>query len=426
MLETLKPLRALVSPFTALAKSGTGAATPRNAPHFLVTSLVFVLAAACSTAPGDDNTGSGGAASANGGALGGNGGTASNLSGAGGGGSGTPATGAGAGNGSAGFAGAGGLAQGGAGGIAGSLAAEGGSRSGSAGSGNAAGNGDAGATTGGRAAGGAGSGGGASGGGGGGGSGGTSAFSGKELFILFGQSNMSGMSPMPQDPWPIDENVTFMVQYDCPSLDQTKDQWLPAEPPLHGCQWATGGIGLGLADHFGAALAEAWPEAQIGLIPNAIPAVTIEIFTKGGPSPGGGLKALPDGYTSAYTLMVDRVKEAQKLGRVRAILLHQGESDFNQGFSEEWIEKLAGVVADLRADLDLTEEVPFIAGEISPASSYSGHNVYVNQVPAAIPNSAVVSAEGTDIHDVAHFDAESARLMGERYAQAFLELVGAP
>jgi hypothetical protein len=96
------------------------------------------------------------------------------------------------------------------------------------------------------------------------GTGGTSTFQGKELFILFGQSNMSGMSPMPEEPWPINERVTFMVQYDCPRLGQTKDEWLPAQPPLHGCQWATGGVGLGLADYFGAAMAEAWPNAEIG------------------------------------------------------------------------------------------------------------------------------------------------------------------
>lgn len=251
------------------------------------------------------------------------------------------------------------------------------------------------------------------------------AFDGKELFILFGQSNMSGMSPMPEEPWPVDENITFMVQYDCPRLDQTKDEWLPAEPPLHGCQWATSGIGLGLADYFGVALAEAWPDAEIGLIPNAIPAVTIDVFMKGGPSPGGGMKALPDGYTSAYTLMVDRVKAAQAVGRVRGILLHQGESDYNQGFGEEWLGKLATVVADLRADLGLGEEVPFLAGQIPPGN-YDGHNVYVDQVPDAIPNSAVISSEGTRIHDVAHFDAESARIMGQRYAEKLLELVAAP
>ena len=250
---------------------------------------------------------------------------------------------------------------------------------------------------------------------------GGAAFEGKELFILFGQSNMSGMSPMPDQPWPINDRVTFMVQYDCPSLGQTKDEWLPAEPPLHGCQWATGGIGLGLADHFGAGLAEAWPEAEIGLIPNAIPAVTIDVFSKGGPSPGGGQKALPDGYTSAYTLMVDRTREAQKLGRVRAILLHQGESDFNQGLAEQWLDTLTNVVSDLRTDLDLGEQVPFIAGEIAPTSNWSGHNEYIRQIPDAIPNSFVVSSEGTDIHDIAHFDAQSARLMGQRYVDTFLE-----
>jgi hypothetical protein len=251
------------------------------------------------------------------------------------------------------------------------------------------------------------------------------AFDGKELFILFGQSNMSGMSPMP-DSWTINENITFMVQYDCPSLGQTKDEWLPAEPPLHGCQWATGGIGLGLADYFGVAMAEAWADSQIGLIPNAIPAVTIDIFMKGGPSPGGGAKALPDGYTSAYTLMVDRAKEAQKIGRIRGILLHQGESDYNQGFGEEWLGKLTTVVADLRADLGLDEdEVPFLAGQIPPGN-YDGHNVYVDQVPGAIPNSAVISSEGTRIHDVAHFDQESAQIMGQRYAETFLEFVPRP
>jgi hypothetical protein len=391
---------------------------------YLATTLLLFLEVACGTSPGPDSpggeAGSGGASPVTGGAAGTHAGATSVMAGKSGGG-GTPSV-AGAGTGGA-LAGSGGERPGGAGGMAGSPGSGAGGDSASGGM--SAGEGSGG-TTAGSAAGGAGNGGASPGGSDAGGTGGTGTFDGKELFILFGQSNMSGMSPMPQEPWPINERVTFMVQYDCPSLDQTKDQWLPAEPPLHGCQWATGGIGLGLADHFGAALAEAWPDAEIGLIPNAIPAVTIDIFTKGGPSPGGGSKALPDGYTSAYTLMVDRAKEAQKLGRVRAILLHQGESDFNQGLGDEWLGKLATVVADLRADLDLGEDVPFIAGEISPASSWSGHNVNVNQVPDMIPNSAVVSAEGTDIHDVAHFDAESARLMGERYVQAFLALIPPP
>jgi hypothetical protein len=233
---------------------------------------------------------------------------------------------------------------------------------------------------------------------------------------------MSGFTPILDEPWVVDDHITFMVQYDCSRLEQTKDEWLPAQPPLHGCQWATNGLGLGLGDYFGKAMAAAWPGVDVGLIPNAIPAVTIDIFMKGGPSPGGGSKALPPGYSSAYTLMVDRAKEAQKIGRIRGILMNQGESDFNQGFGEEWPDKVATVVADLRADLGLDETVPFIAGEVPPTGNYSGHNTHVRLLPEKIPNCAVVTGEGTDVHDGIHYDQASVRLMGERYAAALLSL----
>ena len=243
-------------------------------------------------------------------------------------------------------------------------------------------------------------------------------FEGKELFILIGQSNMSGMSPMPSEPWPINERVTFMVQFDCDRLGQTAGEWLPAEPPLHGCQWATGGIGLGLADFFGAKLAQEWPDADIGLIPNAIPGQLISIYLK----EGGTQAPVPPGYANAYEMTVDRSRKAQEQGRIRAILMHQGESDDNQMMSDQWLGRVATVIADLRADLNLGEEVPFLAGQIGP-SQWEKHNAYVDQIPDYVPNSAVISAEGTAIHDIAHFDEASAKIMGERYVEKFLEMV---
>ncbi|HEY6728171.1 MAG TPA: sialate O-acetylesterase [Polyangiaceae bacterium] len=251
------------------------------------------------------------------------------------------------------------------------------------------------------------------------GSGGT--FDGKELFILIGQSNMSGMSPMPSEPWPINERVTFMVQFDCESLDQTAGEWLPAQPPLHGCHWATGGIGLGLADFFGAKLAEEWPDSKIGLVPNAIPGQLISIYLK----EGGTQAPIPPGYANAYEMTVERSRLAQQQGRIRAILMHQGESDDNQMMSDQWLGRVATVIADLRADLGLGEEVPFLAGQIGP-SQWEKHNAYVDQIPDYVPNSAVVSAAGTAIHDIAHFDEASAKIMGERYVEKFLELVPSP
>lgn len=226
---------------------------------------------------------------------------------------------------------------------------------------------------------------------------------------------------MPSDPWPINERVTFMVQFDCESLGQTAGEWLPAQPPLHGCQWATGGIGLSLADFFGAKLAEEWPDSKIGLIPNAIPGQLISIYLK----EGGTQAPIPPGYANAYEMTVERSRQAQEQGRIRAILMHQGESDDNQGMSAQWLDRVATVVADLRADLNLGEAVPFLAGEIGP-SQWQKHNVYVDQIPDYVPNSAVISSEGTAIHDIAHFDEASAKIMGERYVEKFLEIVPQP
>jgi hypothetical protein len=124
-------------------------------------------------------------------------------------------------------------------------------------------------------------------------------------------------------------------------------------------------------------------------------------------------------------MTVERSTQAQELGRIRAILLHQGESDDNQMMSEQWLDRVATVVADLRADLNLGEEVPLLAGQIGP-SQWEKHNAYVDQIPDYVPNSAVISSEGTAIHDIAHFDEASAKIMGERYVEKFLEMVPQP
>jgi Carbohydrate esterase, sialic acid-specific acetylesterase len=252
---------------------------------------------------------------------------------------------------------------------------------------------------------------------------GAEPFDGLELFLLFGQSNMSGSAAIEAEDEATNERIEFMVQYDCPSLDQTYGEWLVASPPLHGCQWAGATTGLGPADSFAKAIAEAWPDSKIGLVPCAVPGVSIDYYEKGAVSRGESYQALPEDYTSAYQMMLDRAQAAQQLGRIRGILFHQGESDSGQ---QVWLGKVADVVENLRTDLGIGEEVPFIAGELPPTACCGGHNTLVNQIPDTIPNSAVATAEGTTIHDQYHWDSASVRLMGNRYADAFLELVPQP
>lgn len=242
---------------------------------------------------------------------------------------------------------------------------------------------------------------------------------GMELFILFGQSNMAGSAPIEAQDRTEDARVQVLGMYDCPALGRVYNEWSVAAPPLHACFGE-----LGPADYFAKAIAAAWPDSRIGLIPNAVPGVEIDFFRKGTISrEDQSYKQLPRDWDSAYDMMVARTRLAMESGRVRGILFHQGESDSGQ---PAWVGKVAEIVADLRVDLGLGEQVPFLAGELPPTACCGGHNALVNQLPARIPSSVVISARELTVHDAYHFDSQSVRVFGQRYADAFLGLVPNP
>jgi len=240
----------------------------------------------------------------------------------------------------------------------------------------------------------------------------------RELFILFGQSNMAGSSPIEPQDRTEDPRIEVLGMYDCPELGRAYNVWSVAAPPLHSC-----GGELGPGDYFAKTLAAAWPDAQIGLIPNGVPAVEIDFFRKGMISKEDQpYKELPEDWNSAYDMMVARTLLAMETGRVRGILFHQGESDNEQS---AWVGKVAEIIADLRADLGIGEAVPFFPGELPPTGCCGAHNTYVNQLKTVIPNTVVVSAAGLSQTDQ-HFDTASMRTLGERYADALLELMPTP
>lgn len=125
-----------------------------------------------------------------------------------------------------------------------------------------------------------------------------------------------------------------------------------------------------------------------------------------------------------YSQAVERTKAALKMGRLIAIIWHQGE-----GNSEEpgdYLTKLAAFVKDLREDLGCCN-VPFIAGEIAPwwLPYATNFNPVINRISEVIPNSACISAQGTKTvsnEKDPHFDRESQLLLGERYASVVLQM----
>ncbi len=80
-------------------------------------------------------------------------------------------------------------------------------------------------------------------------------------------------------------------------------------------------------------------------------------------------------------------------------------------------------------DLNLNpKKVPLLAGEVVNADQggiCASMNKIIATLPQTIPNSYVISSAGcTDARDNLHFNAEGYRVLGKRYAERMLSLIG--
>ncbi len=232
------------------------------------------------------------------------------------------------------------------------------------------------------------------------------------LFLLIGQSNMAGrgvVTPADQVPHP---RVLALNK---------AGEWVPAVDPIH-FDKSVAGVGLGRT--FGLEVAAATPGVTIGLIPCAVGGSPIDSWQPGALDPAT--------KTHPWDDAMRRAKVALASGTLKGILWHQGESDAKRELAPAYAAKLAGLVARLRADLGVPT-VPFIAGQLGKFADvpWDEFKVQVDQahrdLPARVPRTAFVSAEGL-VHkgDKVHFDAESLRELGRRYAAAYRKLVDTP
>jgi lysophospholipase L1-like esterase len=119
-------------------------------------------------------------------------------------------------------------------------------------------------------------------------------------------------------------------------------------------------------------------------------------------------------------------KIAQQSGVIKGILLHQGES--NTGDSS-WPEKVKNVYNNLLKDLHLkAKKLPLLAGEMVSAAQggkCASMNKIIATLPTTIPTAHVISsADCAAIPDGLHFSAEGYRVLGKRYAEEMLKLLG--
>ena len=128
---------------------------------------------------------------------------------------------------------------------------------------------------------------------------------------------------------------------------------------------------------------------------------------------------------SFYGEAVRRCREGTRYGTLKGILWHQGESDSSPERRDVYIEKLSAFVADLRSDLGVGPEVPFLAGEVFYFNKNAAINPTLNQISRYIPNAVCVPANDCPSNpDSLHFSHEGLTLLGERYADSLLEISG--
>lgn len=249
------------------------------------------------------------------------------------------------------------------------------------------------------------------------------------IFLCFGQSNMEGNARIqPQDTLDIDPRFQVLETIDCPNLGRTKGNWYTAFPPLCRCR-----TGLTPADYFGRTLVANLPnDIKVGIINVAVGGCKIELFEKDSyqtyitkvPSWMSNMIKEYDG--NPYGKLVEMAKIAQKAGVIKGILLHQGESNTNDSL---WPQKVKSVYGNLLKDLNLkARKVPLLVGEVVNADQRgicASMNKIIGTVPNIISRAHVISSAGCPAAvDNLHFTAEGYRILGKRYGEEMLSLLG--
>jgi hypothetical protein len=226
-----------------------------------------------------------------------------------------------------------------------------------------------------------------------------------EIYLLLGQSNMAGRGDITTEFSKIENANVFMLN--------KANEWVLAKHPLHFDKPSAAGVGPGLS--FGIKMAEANPKVKIGLVPCAVGGTSISQWSAG--------KYDKATDTHPYDDAIIRIKEAMKTGVIKGMLWHQGESDTSPEKSAVYLEKLQILIDKIRT-LCNNPNLPVVVGELGV---FKENRRIINEIiaplPSKVPYTAIAKSDGLEQKgDGAHFNSESAQILGYRFAEKMLEL----
>jgi len=270
--------------------------------------------------------------------------------------------------------------------------------------------------------------------------------------LAFGQSNMEGQNPnyasdftsAAATKYKKDVNPRFQVMtavagsYKLASGTENRKQgeWYTAVPPI-----IRNNLGLSPADFFGRTLVSKITDTniKIGVIAVAVAGAAIEGLEKGNgantyySTQESFMKTIAQNYdNNPYNRLITLAKEAQKVGVIKGIIMHQGESGAKSG---NWAQKVKGIYDNLLSDLGLpANSIPFLVGEpvITDANPNQNNatlirgitNTMTGKLPSGANVAHVISSKGcTDMGDNLHFSYDGYEKLGTRYGEKMFELL---
>lgn len=239
------------------------------------------------------------------------------------------------------------------------------------------------------------------------------------LFVLAGQSNMSGWSPLPAEQVLHPRVFLFGNDY----------RWrLGSEPidhPEGQVDLVSRDFGSDLGTSPGMAFATALlaerPEMVVGLIPCAKGDSTIHEWRR----------SLGD--DTLYGSCLKRMAAASTMGELAGILFFQGEADALDPVqsngrllsAHDYGERFSQLIQDWRGDLrqpDLPVVFAQIGSQQAPQAFINWTVVQAQQAAVQLPCVAMITTDDLPLRDGVHYTTESYQAIGRRFAEAYIKL----
>lgn len=229
------------------------------------------------------------------------------------------------------------------------------------------------------------------------------------IFIMAGQSNMAGRGMVePQDT--ISNNRILTVD--------EFDRWYYAKEPLHFYEHSMAGLDSGLS--FARELLENVPDdISIGILPSAVGGSSIEQWKNN------------DSHRCVKLLsnLESKIAFAQEAGTLKAVLWHQGESNANKTSLPTYDQNLQDFMQQVRKMAN-NDCLPVFLGQLGhyaiPAEkqeNWDALNRIIENYTETNSYSYLIRTDSlTHRGDYLHFDSESQRDLGQRFARKYAKI----